>query len=167
MHNCIRACTLMSRCPNPYIQSDWQFGWLFQRDDSLGPSTEHKTSIKSSIAALSATDFLAALQAANVDLSSSWFQQDDATTHTANATMELLHSIFGSRVISKDPSWPTKISTSCPQRFFCCTAISKMWSIEMALTASLHDLKAKIEVAKLLMSCKEWLWVSMNAWMFA
>ena len=53
-------------------------------------------------------DFLPALQAANVDLSSTWFQQDNATPHTANATMDLLHSIFGSRVISKDPRWPPR-----------------------------------------------------------
>ena len=37
-----------------------------------------------------------------------WFQQDETTAHTARATMDLLHEIFGERIISKNAAfaWP-------------------------------------------------------------
>ena len=36
----------------------------------------------------------------NMDLVNMWFQQDGATCHTANATLNLLHEKFPNRVIS-------------------------------------------------------------------
>lgn len=63
-------------------------------------------------------DFLPALQAAHIDVSTVWFQQDNATPHTATATMKLLHSIFGSRLISKDPRWPPRSPDLAPNDFW-------------------------------------------------
>ena len=39
-----------------------------------------------------------------------WFQQDGATTHTANTTMKLLNKFFPDKVISKngDVSYPPR-----------------------------------------------------------
>jgi len=37
-----------------------------------------------------------------------WFQQDGAPYHTANATIDLLHTVFENRIISRntDVNWP-------------------------------------------------------------
>ena len=34
------------------------------------------------------------------DIGNNWFKQDDATCHTAEATLDLLHSVFEDRIIS-------------------------------------------------------------------
>ena len=91
-------------------------------------------------------DFLPALQAADVDLSSMWFQQDNATPHTANATMELLHSIFGPRVISKDPRWPPRSPDLAPNDFWLFGYLKDVVYRD-GVPASLSDLKARIESA--------------------
>ncbi|GFY36990.1 uncharacterized protein TNIN_379931 [Trichonephila inaurata madagascariensis] len=51
-------------------------------------------------------NFLQPMEEQNPNL---WFQQDEATAHTAGQTMDLLHEIFGERLISKysDFPWPT------------------------------------------------------------
>jgi hypothetical protein len=36
-----------------------------------------------------------------------WFQQDGATAHTANLTMQMLSEFFGSRIISRK-LWPPR-----------------------------------------------------------
>lgn len=49
-----------------------------------------------------------------------WFQQDGATAHTARATMELLHNIFGERIISRncDFAWPPRSPDLTAPDFF-------------------------------------------------
>ena len=44
-----------------------------------------------------------------LDLHGMWFQQDDATCHTAHVTMELLRGEFGADFISRSEpvNWPT------------------------------------------------------------
>ena len=37
-----------------------------------------------------------------IDLEDKWFQQDDATSHTANVTINLLETKFGEHVISRN-----------------------------------------------------------------
>ena len=36
----------------------------------------------------------------DIDVADMWFQQDDATCHTANKTIQLLHEIFPSHALS-------------------------------------------------------------------
>ena len=44
----------------------------------------------------------------DMDLEDMWFQQDGATSHTANVTINLLETNFGERVISRNGpvGWP-------------------------------------------------------------
>jgi hypothetical protein len=46
-----------------------------------------------------------------------WFQQDDATAHTANNSMKLLNEIFGERVISRK-LWPPRTPDLTPPDFY-------------------------------------------------
>lgn len=49
-----------------------------------------------------------------------WFQQDGATAHTANVTMEILREIFPGRLISRfgDLAWPPRSPDLTPSDFF-------------------------------------------------
>jgi hypothetical protein len=40
-----------------------------------------------------------------IDEQDCWFQQDKATAHTANSTMQMLSEFFGGRIISQN-LWP-------------------------------------------------------------
>jgi hypothetical protein len=51
-----------------------------------------------------------------VDERSCWFQQDSATAHTAASTMEILHEIFGEKLISKG-LWPPRSPDLTSQDF--------------------------------------------------
>ena len=44
------------------------------------------------------------------DIGSIWFQQDDATCHTAEATLDFLRPVFENRIISRraDVVWPPR-----------------------------------------------------------
>ena len=49
-----------------------------------------------------------------------WFQQDDATCHTANETIQLLHETLPGRVLSRfdDQNWPPTSCDLIPLDFF-------------------------------------------------
>lgn len=49
-----------------------------------------------------------------------WFQQDGATSHTAGETIQLLHTRFPARVISRfgDQNWPPRSCDLTPLDFF-------------------------------------------------
>ena len=44
------------------------------------------------------------------DIGSIWFQQDGATYHTAEATLDVLRPVFEDRIISRRPDvvWPLR-----------------------------------------------------------
>ncbi|GFY00342.1 transposable element Tc3 transposase [Trichonephila clavipes] len=50
-----------------------------------------------------------------------WFQQDDATCHTARATIDLLKDTFGDRLISRfgPVNWPPRSCDLTPLDYFC------------------------------------------------
>jgi hypothetical protein len=58
--------------------------------------------------------FIALLQ---VDERNCWFQQDNATAHTAASTIDILHKFFGEKVISKGV-WPSRSSDLTSPDFF-------------------------------------------------
>jgi hypothetical protein len=43
-----------------------------------------------------------------------WFQQDGATSHTANSTMQMLREFFGGRIISRNLCPPRSSDLSPP-----------------------------------------------------
>jgi hypothetical protein len=51
-----------------------------------------------------------------VDEQDCWFQQDGATSHTANSTMQMLSEFFGGRIISRN-LWPPRSSDLSPPDF--------------------------------------------------
>lgn len=55
-----------------------------------------------------------------MDVDNFWFQQDGATSHTANQTIELLRTRFPGRVISRhgDQNWPPRSCDITPMDFF-------------------------------------------------
>jgi len=54
------------------------------------------------------------------DIDDIWFQQDGATCHTANVTIDLLHSTFENRIISRngDVNWPPRSCDLTPLDYF-------------------------------------------------
>ena len=56
----------------------------------------------------------------DIHLDDMWFQQDGATSHTADATMDLLHERFEGMVISRrgDVNWPPRSCDLTPLDFF-------------------------------------------------
>ena len=56
----------------------------------------------------------------DMDVEDIWFQQDGATCHTANETMQLLQTKFNGRVISQrgDVNWPPRSCDLTPLDFF-------------------------------------------------
>ena len=65
------------------------------------------------------TDFLWP-KLTQLDLDNMWFQQDGATSHTANDTIELIREKFGDRVISGGARvpWPPRSCDLTPLDFF-------------------------------------------------
>ena len=55
-----------------------------------------------------------------MDIGGLWFQQDGATSHTANSTMTLLNEKFPGRIISRnsDVNWPPRSCDFTPLDFF-------------------------------------------------
>ena len=60
------------------------------------------------------TQFIALLE---VDECECWLQQDSATCHTSNETMQFLHEFFGDRLISKG-LWPPHSANLSPTDVF-------------------------------------------------
>ena len=56
----------------------------------------------------------------DIDVADMWFQQDDATCHTANETIQLPHETFPGRVLSRfaDQNWPPRSCDLTPLDFF-------------------------------------------------
>ncbi|GFW66166.1 transposable element Tc3 transposase [Trichonephila clavipes] len=57
----------------------------------------------------------------NHDVQELWFQQDDATCHTARATIDLLKDTFGDRLISRrfgPVNWPPRSCDLTPLDYF-------------------------------------------------
>ena len=56
----------------------------------------------------------------DIDVADTWFQQDDATCHTANETIQLPHETFPGRVLSRfgDQNWPPRSCDLTPLDFF-------------------------------------------------
>ena len=56
----------------------------------------------------------------DIDVADMWFQQDDATCHTADETIQLLHETFPGRVLSRfgDRNWPPRSCDLTPLDFF-------------------------------------------------
>ncbi|GFT30461.1 uncharacterized protein TNCV_2377481 [Trichonephila clavipes] len=56
----------------------------------------------------------------NYDVQELWFQQDDATCHTARATIDLLKDTFGDRLISRfgPVNWPPRSCDLTPLDYF-------------------------------------------------
>ena len=55
-----------------------------------------------------------------VDIGNIWFQQDGATCHTAEATLDVLRSVLKDRIISRraDVVWPPRSCNSTPLDFY-------------------------------------------------
>ena len=58
------------------------------------------------------------------DIGNIWFQQDGATCHTAEATLDFLHPVFKDRIISRraDIVWPSRICDFKPLDYYLCGA---------------------------------------------
>ena len=56
----------------------------------------------------------------DIDVADTWFQQDDATCHTANEMIQLPHETFPGRVLSRfdDQNWPAGSCDLTPLDFF-------------------------------------------------
>ena len=54
-----------------------------------------------------------------------WFEQDGATCHTANVTIDLLRTVFENRIISRnsDVNWPPRSCDLTPLDYFCGRAV--------------------------------------------
>ena len=54
------------------------------------------------------------------DMDDIWFQQDEATCHTANVTIDLLRTVFENRIISRnsDVNWPPRSCNLTPLGYF-------------------------------------------------
>ena len=81
------------------------------------------------------------------DMDDIWFQQDAATCHTANVTIDLLHTVFENRIISQNPDvkWPTRSCDMMPLDFFLWGAAKDKWYANHSET--IKALKHEIEVA--------------------
>ena len=71
----------------------------------------------------------------------SWFQQDGASCHTANETMDMLRGFFGNKIISKN-LWPPRSPDLTSPDFF-------LWGylkdrVYKGNPHSLHELKNEI-----------------------
>jgi len=58
-----------------------------------------------------------------------WFQQDGATCHTANVTIDLLRGTFENRIISRngDVNWPPRSCDLTPLDYFVWGAVKDKW----------------------------------------
>ncbi|CAK9813904.1 Transposable element Tc3 transposase [Anthophora plagiata] len=81
------------------------------------------------------------------DIDDIWFQQDGATCHTANVTIDLLRTVFENRIISRnaDVNWPPRSCDLTPLDFFLWGAVKDKCYAKHPET--IDDLKHEIEVA--------------------
>lgn len=97
------------------------------------------------------------------DLGDIWIQQDGATCHTANVTIDLLRTVFGNRIISRnsDVVWPSRSCDLTPLDYYLWRAvkdqcyINKPQTIE-ALKNKIRDTIAAIELHTVQNVIKNW-----------
>lgn len=82
-----------------------------------------------------------------IDMPDMWFQQDGATCHTARATLDLIGSRFGERVISQfaDNEWPPRSCDLTPLDFFLWGYLKSL--VYANVPRTIQDLKANILAA--------------------
>ena len=76
-----------------------------------------------------------------------WFQQDGATCHTADVTINLLRTVFENRIISRnsDVNWPLRSCDLTPSDYFLWGAVKdKCYAYH---PETIEALKDEIEVA--------------------
>ena len=80
------------------------------------------------------------------DMDDVWFQQDGATCHTANVTIELLGTVFENRIISRnsDVNWPPRSCDLSPLDYFLWGAVKDKCYANHPKT--IEALKHEIEV---------------------
>ena len=111
------------------------------------------------------TDFFRA-KLDDLHLDDMWFQQDSATSHTADATMDLLHERFEGMVISRrgDVNWPPRSCDLSPLDFFCgifwnrkCTAIipQQFKSLKTTLSSRYRPFTTVYWITRLRISVKK------------
>ena len=63
------------------------------------------------------------------DIGNIWFQQDGATCHTAEATLDVLRSVFEDRIISRrsDVVWPPRKYDLTPLNYYLWGAVKDKW----------------------------------------
>ena len=86
-------------------------------------------------------------QIEEADLDNIWFQQDGATCHTANATLNLLRPIFENHIINKrgDVNWHPRSCDLTPLDYFLWGAVKdKCYSNH---PETIQDLKYEIQAA--------------------
>jgi len=76
-----------------------------------------------------------------------WFQQDGAPCHTANATIDLLRTVFEKRIISRnaDVNWPPRSCDLTPLNYFLWGTIKNECYANQPET--IQELKHEIKVA--------------------
>ena len=81
------------------------------------------------------------------DIGNIWFQQDDATCHTAEATLDVLHSVFEDRIISirADIIKPPRSCDLTPLNYYLCSAVKDKCYADKPET--IHALKDNIREA--------------------
>ena len=75
------------------------------------------------------------------------FQQDRATCHTANVTIDLLRTVFEIRIISRNPdvNWPPRSCELIPLDYFLWRAVKDKFYVNHPET--IEVLKHEVEVA--------------------
>ena len=81
------------------------------------------------------------------DMDDIWFQQDGATCHTANVTIDLLRTSFENRIISRnsDVNWPAWSCDLTPLNYFLWGAVKDEYYANYP--EKIEALKNEIEVA--------------------
>ena len=81
----------------------------------------------------------------DMDLEDMWFQQDGATSHTANVTINLLETKFGERVISRNGpvGWPPRSCDLTPLDYFLWGYVKSM--VYANKPATIDELRTNIE----------------------
>jgi hypothetical protein len=73
-----------------------------------------------------------------------WLQQDGATSHTANSTMEMLKQFFDDRIISKN-LWPPRSPDLTPPDYFLWGYLKQI--VYSSRPQTIEELKQNTEVA--------------------
>ena len=81
----------------------------------------------------------------HMGLADMWFQQYDATSHTANVTIHLLETKFGERVISRNVAvgWPPLSCDLTPLDYFLWGYVKSM--VYSNKPATIDELRTNIE----------------------